>query len=134
MLRTLLFCHVNIFIQKLYSIFWCIFLSLYFMLCMTGLPLWDSKHEHNTVNKLCSPPPPKKIVILQFLQASPQWPPLSKGHFRLSRRWAIVERFDFIRKKNSNILEEKKIAAVGTPPDRIEENRKKRTLRSYMCM
>ena len=36
------------------------------MLYMTGLPLslWDSEHEHNTVNMLCSL---KKIVILQIL-------------------------------------------------------------------
>ena len=36
------------------SSFWCRFLSLYFMLYMTGLPLWHSKEEHNTVNMLCS--------------------------------------------------------------------------------
>ena len=47
------------------------FFGVYFyryMLYMTGLSLWDSEHEHNTVNMLCSL---KKIVILQFLQASP---------------------------------------------------------------
>ena len=63
MLRTLQFCLVNIFIQ---------FFGVYFyrfMLYMTGLSLWDSEHEHNTVNMLCSLKK-KKIVILQSLQAS----------------------------------------------------------------
>ena len=66
-LRTLRFCHLHIFIKKILAMFWCIFLSLYFMLYMTGLPLslWDSEHGHNTVNMLCSLK--KKNAILQIL-------------------------------------------------------------------
>ena len=48
------------------------------MLCMTGLPLWDSKHEHNTVNKLCSPPPKKKLSYYNSYR------PPNNGH--LSKR------------------------------------------------
>ena len=92
MLRTLRFCHLHIFIKKNFAIFWCIFLSLYFMLYMTGLPLslWDSEHEHNTVNMLCSL---KKNCHITN-PTSPQRPPLYKGHFLLYERWAIVERFN----------------------------------------
>ena len=66
MLRTLQFCLVNIFIHKFFQFFGVYFYR--YMLYMTGLSLWDSEHEHNTVNMLCSLK--KKIVILQFLQAS----------------------------------------------------------------
>ena len=46
------------------------------MLCMTGLPLWYSKHEHNTVNKVC-PPPPKKNSHITIPTGLPTiWPPL----------------------------------------------------------
>ena len=86
-LRTLRFCLVNIFIQIFFSIFCCIFLSLYFMFYMTGLPLslWDSEHEHNTVNMLCCL---KKNCHITN-PTSPQRPPLYKGHFLLSPRWPL---------------------------------------------
>ena len=67
MLWTLQFCLVNIFIHKFFQFFGVYFYR--YMLYMTGLSLWDSEHEHNTVNMLCSLK--KKIVILQFPQASP---------------------------------------------------------------
>ena len=68
MLRTLQFCLVNIFIHKFFQFFGVYFYR--YMLYMTGLSLWDSEHEHNSVNMLCSLK--RKIVILQnFLQASP---------------------------------------------------------------
>ena len=52
MLRTLQFCLVNIFIHKFFQFFGVYFYR--YMLYMTGLSLWDSEHEHNTVNMLCS--------------------------------------------------------------------------------
>ena len=52
MLQTLRFCHVNIFIQNFIQFFGVYFYR--YMLYMTGLPLFDNKHEHNTVNMLCS--------------------------------------------------------------------------------
>ena len=67
MLRTLQFCRVNNFIHNFFQFFGVYFYR--YMLYMTGLSLWDSEHEHNTVNMLCSLK--KKNVILQFLQASP---------------------------------------------------------------
>ena len=66
MLRNLQFCLVNIFIHKFFQFFGVYFYR--YKLYMTGLSLWDSEHEHNTVNMLRSLK--KKIVKLQFLQAS----------------------------------------------------------------
>ena len=56
MLRILLFCHVNIFIQNVIQFFGVYIYRyiLYYITCMTGLPLRNSKHEHNAVNTLCS--------------------------------------------------------------------------------
>ena len=47
MLRILLFCHVSIFIQNFIQFFGVYFYRyiLYYINCMSGLPLWDSKHE-----------------------------------------------------------------------------------------
>ena len=89
--------------SKLYSIFWCIFLSLYFMLYyyMTGLSLWNSKHEHNTVIMLCSL---KKCYItiptgLSIMATSLQGPLASVP------KVAIVERFDYTwNVQNINVL------------------------------
>ena len=47
MLPISLFCYVNIFIQNFIKFFGVHFYRciLYYINCMTGLPLWDSKHE-----------------------------------------------------------------------------------------
>ena len=73
------------------------------MLYMTGLPLslWDSEHEHNTVNMWCSL---KKNCHITN-PTSPQRPPLYKGHFLLYERWATVERFNCTQNvRNINAL------------------------------
>ena len=100
-LRTLRFCLVNnIFIQKFFSSFWCIFLSLYFTLYMTGLSLWNSKHEHNTVNMLCSL---KKLLYYKSYLAITATS--LQGPLSFVPKVAIVERFDCIQNvQNINAL------------------------------
>ena len=67
------------------------------MLYTTGLPLslWDSEHEHNTVNMLCSL---KKLSYYKSYLAI-------QGRLSSVPKVAIVERFDCIQNvQNINVL------------------------------
>ena len=73
------------------------------MLYMTGLPLslWDSEHEHNTVNMLCS----LKKKLPYYKSYLPITATSLQGPLSSVPKVAIVERFDCIQNvQNINVL------------------------------
>ena len=101
MLRTLQFCLVNINIHKFFQFFGVYFYR--YMLYMTGLSLWDSEHEHNTVNMLCSLK--KKNCHITIPTGLPITATSQQGPLSSVPQVAIVERFDCIQNvQNINVL------------------------------
>ena len=71
------------------------------MLYMTGLSLWNSKHEHNTVNMLCS----LKKCYITIPTGLPIMTTSQQGPLSSVPKVAIVERFDCIQNvQNINVL------------------------------